>query len=384
MEKRFKAFNLIRDMKIGIHGFGHVGRKLADQIIESENPNHVEYVITSLSDRSGVIRKKDGFSKKELKELMSFKKEGKKLKDYEGEGVEYLERIEDSFDDINVLVDATSAKTYETQMNALKKNKDVVSANKIPFADSDYEDFKKLINTANERGRIIDYRVIVSANLGVPTKVEEFRESARGIKRVVGCLSGTMKYISGRINKGVPLSVALKEAKDNFYTEPNPRDDLSGKDAERKAITIARTAGINIKEEEIKVEKIVPDELMDVSVEEFMKGISIIDEKFAQRVKEAKNKNCKLEYVAHLDFEKKEYKIGFEEIPKDDNISNSKGTDNAVTIYPESWEGKQWFVCGPGAGLRETSQGLLAGLDDVRKADERFQKRLKHRTYNYD
>jgi homoserine dehydrogenase len=353
-------------MKISLNGMGSVGREFTKQTIACPY-----YKFISIADTSCAIAKMGGFSASEMGNIIKLKQNGGKLKEYENPGASFLGHIEETFEikkyKPDVLVDMSSAQTYPLLLEAIKYDINVVGSNKIPYAEVPYSDYEILFETAKKKRRIIDNRTTVSANLGVLTRVREFSRTAGGIDMIKGCLSGTMAYISWKINgdRKIPFSVALKDAKEKRYTEPHPRDDIMGEDSRRKAVIIGRTSDVPIEMSDVKVENIVPPELMSSSVDEFMEGIKKIDKEISRRIEDAKEKRCALRYLAELDFNNEIYEIGFKSVSIDDKLAKSTGTDNAISIYPRSWRRKSINIEGPGAGVDVTAQGVAASTDYV-------------------
>jgi homoserine dehydrogenase len=353
-------------MNLSLIGMGNVGQELVRQTIV-----YPQYSFVSVADTSCTVAKRGGFSSEEMEEILKLKEGGKKLEDYKNPDISFLADIEAPFR-INkykpdILVDLSTSQTYPILLNAIEHGLHVVGSNKVPYAEVSYDDYEILCETAKKKRKKIDNRTTVSANLGVLTRIREFARTAGGVNLIRGSPSGTMAYISWLINGNskVPFSNALKEAKDKKYTEPHPRDDIVGEDSRRKGVIMSRTLGFPIEMSDIKVEKILPQELMSVSVDEFMKGIEKIDGRINRRVMEARNNDCVLRYIAELDFVNKNFEIGFKEIPVDDKITKSTGTDNSISIYPRRWNGKNITIEGPGAGVEVTAQGVLAGMDYI-------------------
>ena len=353
-------------MNLSLIGMGSVGQELVRQTIV-----YPQYRFVSVADTSCTVAKKGGFSSEELEQILRLKESGKKLKEYENSNASFLGDIEAPFRmdkyKPDILVDLSTFQTYPILLNAIEHGLHVVGSNKVPYSEVSYDDYEKLFEAAQKKGRKIDNRTTVSANLGVLTRIREFARTAGGVSLIKGSPSGTMAYISWLINgdNNVPFSEALKDAREKKYTEPNPRDDIVGEDSRRKGVIKSRTLGFPLEMSDIRVEKIVPDELMYVSVDEFMKGIEKIDGRMSKRVMEAKNKGCVLRYIAELDFENKNFEIGFKEVSVDEKIAKSTGTDNAISIFPRRWNGKSITIEGPGAGVEVTAQGVLAGMDYI-------------------
>jgi len=185
---------------------------------------------------------------------------------------------------------------------------------------------------------------------------------------VTGCLSGTMNYLSQRLNEGRPLSVALREAMSapRNYAEPDPRDDLGGEDFARKLVIIGRMCGGEVDRGWVVVEDLIPEELRDVPVEEFMAGLSGLDAEMRARVGAANRVGLVSWYMGTVDLESDVYSVGFENVAMDDMMARSRESDNVVRFYPVGWR-RPVTIMGPGAGPPETVTGILAGLGRVRE-----------------
>ena len=349
-------------MKLSLYGVGSVGRELIRQTIGNQT-----YV--SIADSSGVIVKPQGFSRTELAEIVCLKRDGGRITDYESSGVRHQKTMIETFFSTrpDALVDTSTTQSYQLLASALNRGINVIGSNKAPYADVSYSDYKSLFMLARKKKKTIDNRTTVSANLGVLERVHEFSKTAGGVDFVRSSPSGTMAYISHRINgeKGLPFSKALRRAKEKLYTESDPRIDISGRDSVRKLVTIGRTADVPIEISDIRVEEILTGDMKCLPVSRFMEKVKDLDADFRRRVRNAKEKDLALRYVAEMDFNKKRYEVGFKEISKSDKIAMSSGTDSVVSIYPRSWNGKAMTLEGPGAGIDVTTQGLIAGLYDI-------------------
>ncbi len=372
----------MESLSIALYGVGKVGR----EVLRKTPHNLFKYVI--IADRSGVMGRKDGFSEKDLEDIISLKEKNGRLEDLIPEGLIIHEpegpRSEDSefigdafycspYDILNdymtdILVDVSTTQSYNLLLHALSNGVHVIGSNKRPYSDTTFSQYEQLFKTAEQEGIILDNRTVVSANLGVLPRITEF-VSMGGISHVEGCLSGTMAYVSYRINQHIPFSQAVSEARKMDYTEPDERDDLLGKDFIRKAVVIGRTVGIPLELNSIVIGNSIPNELLELSLEEFRERLPEIDEKISLDVRRAQDKGCVYRFLGTLDFDTSEYTIGFKEIPTNHPQANVQGCFNKITIYPRAWEGESLTIEGPGAGLPPTIQGLIAGLYDVLKIE---------------
>ena len=157
----------------------------------------------------------------------------------------------------------------------------IVSANKKPFADSDMKTFKSLTLHRSTR-----FESTVGAGLPVISTIDRLLRGGDEIVRIAGSLSGTLGYIMSRIQNGkTRFSDAVQDAKARGYTEPDPRDDLSGTDVARKALIMARRMGLNVSMRDVKIEALFPDSMICLSLEDFMKKLPELDTDMRARVR---------------------------------------------------------------------------------------------------
>jgi homoserine dehydrogenase len=345
--------------RIALLGVGTIGRELVRRVLD--NPR---MQIVALADRSGVVAQAEAFSREELLQILMLKEAGGRLRDYEGGHDSYRE-ILGAIPGVqaDALVDVTDAQTYGLLYEALG-HAHVVTSNKAPIADVPSSDYRRLVSRAEDEGRVLDIGTTAGAGLRVPDLVE--RLGCEGMERVTGCLSGTMNYVSQRLNEGAPLSEALREAMNppRNYAEPDPRVDLEGVDFARKLVILGRMCGSDIERDWVIVEDLIPDELKDASVEGFLGGLLDLDGALCERVESARRDGKTSWYLGTADLDREVYTVGFESIPSDDPVARSRESDNVLKLYPRGWR-RPVTIIGPGAGPPETVTGLMFGLQSI-------------------
>jgi len=351
-----------KSIRIALMGTGTIGRELLRR-----TSGHAEFTYVAVGDSSGFLAKREGFTEAELAAIQKHKSGGKFLEAFDERlyvGRDVLDILRDY--GVSVLVDATAAQTYNILRAALEMAH-VVTSNKLPFADVPYTDYRRLVDKAEEGRHRLDYGTTVGAGLKMP----EFARSlgVDGVVSFSGCLSGTMNYVSQRINEGTPMSKAVREAMSppRNYTEPDPRIDLAGEDFRRKLVILARLFGKRIGVRNIAVESLVPNEQMGIGKDEFLTCLPELDAGVSAKVEVAKKKDRALWFLGNMNLMEDEYRLGFHEIPFSDPMAQSKESDNVLRIQPRLWR-RPVTLIGPGAGAAETVTGLISGLASVRNS----------------
>ena len=349
-------------VRIGQLGVGTIGRELIRRTLGSPRFRYV-----ALGDTSGVIATESGFTDIELREIVESKEAGGRLDECEGSHA-YFEDMGGAFEScgIDAFVDVTGAQTFGLLLGALEYAH-VVTSNKLPIADVPYTDYVRLVSRASEEGRILDFGTTVGAGLRIPDLVS--RLGVGGIDRLTGCLSGTMNYVSQRINEGRSLSRAVAEAMEppRSYTEPDPRIDLGGEDFARKLVILSRLCGRGVERAMVEVEDLVPEGLKGLPVEVFLESLPEMDPGVRARIMKANSGGNLCWYLGTADLLEERYTVGFEEIPMEDPISRARESDNVLKLFPSGWR-RPVTIIGPGAGSPETVTGLMSGLNSVLSA----------------
>lgn len=224
------------------------------------------------------------------------------------------------------------------------------------------EDYDKLVSYP----RRIRHESTVGAGLPVIASLNRLLSSGDPVHRIIGSLSGTLGYVMSEVEDGKPFSEVVKVAKNLGFTEPDPRDDLSGMDVARKALILARLLGRRINLDSIKIESLYPDEMGPdaMSVEEFLgSGIVSLDNDVQERVKRASLNGNVLRYVCVIEGSRCE--VGIQELPKDSPLGRLRGSDNVLEIYSRCYNKQPLVIQGAGAGNDTTAAGVLADILDI-------------------
>jgi aspartokinase/homoserine dehydrogenase 1 len=272
-----------------------------------------------------------------------------------------------------VLVDLTSEETGPLLQEALEFGFHVVCANKKPLAGPQLE-FDRLMETAKERGLSVRYEATAGAGLPVLDTMAKLQEAGDKIEMILGCFSGTLGYLMTALEDGVAFSEAVRKAWELGYTEPDPRDDLSGMDVARKALILARTLGYRAEPDEIKLEPLVRSDGGNIDAKTFIAGLSALDGEYRDRVDRARRGGKVLRYVATI--RKRSISVGVEAVPNTSPLAHLRGTANQVAIYSKRYtKTNPLVVSGPGAGATVTAAGVLNDIVAIAMEERRRRSR---------
>ena len=236
----------------------------------------------------------------------------------------------------------------------------VVSANKRPFG-GDLAIYRS-IKAGRRRGRgALFHETTVGAALPVVGTLSDLVRTGDRVRRIEGALSGTLGFLMTKVADGVAFSVALKEAHDLGYTEPNPREDLSGKDVARKILILAREAGLQIQASEVKRESLLPSPEWDaMSLDEFWRRLPELDQAIEKRAQEASIDGGRLVYLASVNEGVAE--VGLRRVESSSPFASLRGGDNMVAFRTDRYSESPLVVRGPGAGPDVTASGVFADI----------------------
>ncbi|WP_343204024.1 homoserine dehydrogenase [Luteibacter sp. Sphag1AF] len=204
------------------------------------------------------------------------------------------------------------------------------------------------------------YEGTVGAGLPVIQTLRDLLDTGDQLIAVEGMLSGTLAWLFNRYDGNAPFSRLVREAHDMGYTEPDPRDDLSGVDVARKLVILAREAGIRLTLEDVRIESLVPEHLANVSREDFMDALADMDATMVARHALAQAEGCVLRHVARLD--QSGASVVLQSIPRDHAFAHSRLTDNVLRFATRRYCDNALVVQGPGAGPEVTAAAVFTDL----------------------
>lgn len=259
-----------------------------------------------------------------------------------------------------IFVDATgSEQVARLYPELLESGLHIVTPSKL--ANTFEQDFfDKLASLIQQQNTSFRYETTVGAGLPVISTLEDLTSSGDQVNEISGVVSGTMTYLFNQLERGVPFSKAIIDAREKGYAEPDPRDDLSGEDVARKFLTLARTLGLKIERNELEVESLIPKELNNVDQATFLRNLSQHDEQWEQQIHKAQQRGETLRYTGRL--VDGTISIGIESVPKDSPLGQLKGTDNLIQIFSDFYDQTPLVIQGAGAGKEVTAAGVLADI----------------------
>ncbi len=341
-----------------ILGYGRIGRELARQLDDATERSGVR--VAAVIDRSGFVLDPDGLTGVRLQTLARSKELGIPLAEAPlGVGAtasEALASIRRFSLSRPILVDVTASDTTPELEAAIAAGMDLVLANKRPLADL-RDVTRGLARHAAAHGRRVLHEATVGAGLPLLDTISKLQESGDEVLAIEGCPSGTLGYLFGEIGRGTAFSAALRAAIALGYTEPDPRDDLSGIDVARKALILAQLLGYEGTLREVKVESLVPEELRTVTTEEFLARIEELDQVWRERVASARASGRVLLYRANVTADS--VRVGLVAVGALSSFATLTGTDNQFAITTTRYRANPIVITGPGAGVAVTAAGVL-------------------------
>ena len=263
----------------------------------------------------------------------------------------------------SVFVDCTaSAEVAGLYKDFLSNNISVVAANKIA-ASSAYSNYSELKKIALHKGVKFLFETNVGAGLPIIRTISDLIASGDKILKIEAVVSGTLNFIFNAISADTPLSQTIRLAKEQGYSEPDPRVDLSGTDVIRKLVILAREAGYQIEQDEVEKNLFIPDELFEGSVDDFWKNVPSLDADFEARRQRLEAEEKHWRFVAK--FEERKGSVSLQEVGKNHPLYNLEGSNNIVLLTTERYNEYPMMIQGYGAGASVTAAGVFADIISV-------------------
>ena len=335
-------------------GFGRVGRALADQIA---GPNDPRIRVIGVLDRSGYVFEPRGLSGRRLQDLAREKDGGALIASLGGQTApagDALTLMASHAVSRPVVVDVTGDETGDLLRTALGHGFDLVLANKKPVAGS-WESYASLMAASAAAGRTIRYEATVGAGLPIIDTYKKLVETGDRVLRIEGTVSGTLMYVVSAVSAGKPFSAAVREAVAQGYAEPDPRDDLSGRDAARKVLILARLMGY--RGPAPTPDDLTPPALRKLPLDKFLARLPEVDAEWAARTKRESARGRVLRYIVAAT--SRGVSARLIAVPADSPIGALHGTRNLISFTTTRYRKEPLIVSGPGAGAEVTAAGIL-------------------------
>lgn len=345
-------------LSIGLIGPGNIGGTLLDQLASESDRLRREFDldirVRGIASSKKMLISEEGIDIRAWREL------------FQTTAVAYneeifLSHIAAQYYPHAVIVDCTSSSERAMQYAKLiERGFHIVTPNK-KAGSGPYDYYRKLMDTSLRTGRKFLYETTVGAGLPVICTLKDLRETGDRVISVEGMVSGTLCWLFSEYDGTVPFSSLVKKAKSLGYTEPDPRDDLSGMDVARKTVILSRELGYSTEVSDIAVQSLVPESMQNLSSEEFMARLHEMDEHMLSLYNEAAARGMKLRYVGRV-AEDGKCSVSLSEYPLDHPFSQAKGTDNVISFRTARYDSQPLVIKGPGAGPEVTAGGVFADI----------------------
>lgn len=363
-----EIFGVSKKINIAIFGHGLVGGTLINQILASaeniEKRKDIKLNVFAIANSTKVLLNKNGVTpnwKNEIQNNGNFYTVNDVIA-YANEN--HLENL--------IAIDNTASASFvENYITLAESSFDLISSNKVANTLS-YKFYKDLRKVLADNQKSYLYETNVGAGLPLIDTIKLLHLSGENITKIKGVFSGTLSYLFNNFSaKDVPFSEVLKEAIDNGYTEPDPREDLCGNDVGRKLLILARELDLQNEFEEINIQNLIPEHLREGSASDFLNKLKEFDPIYAA-IKENQEPNHVLRYIGELSGDLQNDKGNLEvklvSVPSDTALGGLKGSDSFFEIYTESYGDRPIVIQGAGAGSAVTARGVFG--DVLRLSDK--------------
>ncbi len=365
-----KALNAVHDaffvqLTKTLHAFclgtGNIGKTLFKQLNAHsdflQEHNGIQVKIAGISNTRKMVFNADGISLDTWEDDLQASDEKADLK-------EFIQRMKSMNLPNCVFIDNTASPNpiafYE---EAFKSNISVVTCNKIGNSAA-YSQYRNFHDTARRHGVDFFYETNVGAGLPIIRTLKDLMNSGDRVQRIEAILSGTISFIFNNFKGDANFHDVVKTAQEKGYTEPDPRDDLSGKDFMRKILILARDAGYAMEEADVEIENMLPQACLDAqSVDEFYAALKSEDAFFANLKNTAEAEDKVLRYIGKLDNGKAS--ITLQMVDENHPFFTLSGSDNIISFTTDRYKERPLVVKGPGAGAEVTAAGVFADLINV-------------------
>jgi len=357
-------------LHVGLVGYGLVGKELVNQMLASgkalQEELGVKVEIAAVARSKTMVLLSEGSN-----DVLSGGAwpSGEVPVDLAKLGDHVVKAASASSADRAIIVDNTASDTpvdfYEAWLAA---GADVATPNKRA-GSGPYGRYEKIMAAAKSGGSKFMYEATVGAGLPIIGPTQVLRRAGDDVATVEGIFSGTLSYIFNTWKKGMKYSEVVKEAKDNGFTEPDPRDDLSGTDVQRKVTIVARELGLKLELDDVPVKSLVPDALQDWQPADgenlgdaFVKELEAYDDEMDALIEKAEAAGEVLRFVGAIDLKEGTASVKLAQYPKDHPFAATQFADNIVAVSSSWYNPRPLVVQGPGAGAEVTAAGIFGNV----------------------
>ncbi|APY01112.1 bifunctional aspartate kinase/homoserine dehydrogenase I [Lacinutrix venerupis] len=358
-----EIFGISKKINLAIFGHGLVGSELINQIIASakdiEKRKGIKLNIFAIANSKKVLFNRKGIDAN-WKENLKTKGENYVIDDvFQFAKNNHLENL--------VAIDNTSSRTFvNNYIKLVEEGFDLVSSNKIANT-IDFKFYNQLRETLDKNQKKYLYETNVGAGLPLIDTIKLLHLSGENIVRIRGVFSGSLSYLFNTFSsQNIPFSQALQQALDKGYTEPNPREDLSGNDVARKLLILARELDLHNEIEDVNIQNLIPEQLREIETSKFLESFSEMNQEFQQQ-KEVQKENHVLRYIGDLHGDLSHEKgaileVKLVSVPSQSPLGALKGADSIFEIYTESYGDNPIVIQGAGAGASVTARGVFGDI----------------------
>ena len=359
-------FNSNKQIAIGIMGYGSIGQELHKQILDErkilQERENISLDILALSNSQKMMLSEDNI------DLKSASNVTEKIEALEQSNTnEMINHILRQSAYGRIIIDCSASdEAPDEYSNIFENGISIVTANKKGLSGN-IDRYKSIMNSKNLNGADFLYETTAGAALPFIKSVSDIASSSDSIKKIEGVFSGTLAYLFNSYDASMPFSELVNDALQQGFTEPDPRDDLSGMDVARKLVILAREMGLDMNVNDIHVESLVDPNHLSLSVNEYLEAMSSGDQAMNDRYQNALENNEKLSYVAQID-ENGNASVSLKNLSNDHSFFSLKGTENIIAIHSDYYSNYPLVLRGPGAGREVTASGLFFDLLSIIRA----------------
>ena len=352
-----------RHIGVVVAGLGNIGQRFLELLPAQLNRVYaLENIhLVGLTSSTKALINNDGIDASQALALFT-----KEAKPYDNQQlIDWL--TNHPYDEL-IVVDITASEEFsQLYQDFFEQGIHVIGANKWA-ASSDTDHYNNLINTADKNNSLWLGNTTVGAGLPINYAINDLNSSGDKITAIGGIFSGTLSWLFETYDGSVAFSTLLLDALEQGITEPDPREDLSGRDVQRKLLILARMAGFELSLDDIECINLVPQTLQNISTDEFLARANELDDYFAQQIKKADENNSCIRYLARFNVNQDGSvfaKVSLEVLAKTHAFANLTPCDNIFQISSHWYQENPLIIRGPGAGRDVTAGGLHSDLVNI-------------------